>query len=251
MSIGGIASYTAQIAQIKAASSVTQKTTDSGDKSFAEIAVTKTIETAKTTSAKSVSTAGMTMDEYKSYVHQRIDYMVQNRHPSQALSSYAINISEEAFEAMKNDPEYEDWVFNEALKKNLDFNDPWTALTGGSYHILNIGPTKETSSGQSWGVNYQKGYGGDIFDAQTGNSFYKNRVDTTAAERKAKDYWAEKERKKQKRIQDEWDEIFFRRKEMQERIQEMWLDKKYESVGGIDAASLFMSSQATPLMGLF
>lgn len=226
MNVSSMTGYAMQVAQIKASSGSKNQ---SDEVSFSEV-VTKEAgagsATTKTAGVKTLDPKEMTMEEYKSYVHHRIDQMVQNRHPSQAFCSYAINISEEGFEAMKNDPEYENWVFNEALKKNLDFNDPWTALTGGSYHILNIGPTKETSNGQGWGVNYQKGHGGDIFDAQTGNSFYKNRVDTSAAEKKAKDYWAERDRKKQMRLQEELDELWFKRKESQRRIQEAWLEQQ-------------------------
>ena len=260
--LGSIASYTMQIAQIKASASEAKKT---GEKSFQEMVAEKNpgnITVGGTSGAggvKTINPAEMTMEEYKDYVHHKIDYMVKNRHPSQALSSYAINISEDGFEAMKNDPEYENWVFNEALKKNLDFHDPWTAITGGSYHILNIGPTKETSNGQGWGVNFQKGYGGDIFDQQTGSSFYKNRVNTSAAEKKAKDYWTEKDRKRQRRLQEELDALWFKRKDAQVRLQEAWMEKETSgmktfsfSENSFDTTAVFTPAPAAFMMpGLF
>ena len=108
-------------------------------------------------------------------------------------------------------------------------------------------------------MNFQKGYGGDIFDQQTGSSFYKNRVNTSAAEKKAKDYWTEKDRKRQRRLQEELDALWFKRKDAQVRLQEAWMEKETSGMktfsfsgNSFDTTAVFTPAPAAFMMpGLF
>ena len=54
----------------------------------------------------------MTLDEYKQWVMNEISKMPVSDWASSTYSSGSIVIKEEAFEAMKNDPEYENYVLN-------------------------------------------------------------------------------------------------------------------------------------------
>ncbi|MBD5548750.1 MAG: hypothetical protein HDQ97_15415 [Lachnospiraceae bacterium] len=54
----------------------------------------------------------MTLDEYKQWVMNEISQMPVSGWVRSTFSSGAIVIKEEAFEAMKNDPEYENYVLN-------------------------------------------------------------------------------------------------------------------------------------------
>jgi predicted MarR family transcription regulator len=129
-------------------------------------------DTEKTGAAKTA--ADMTMEEYKSYIHDQISRIP--RHPSRLMDTVSINISEAGFEAMKNDPEYEKWVLD-GLAQNFAVNNPWTSMAGGCYHVINIGATKEDYRGQSWYAGFNNGKGKDSYDEKSKNSFWEKRAD--------------------------------------------------------------------------
>ena len=60
--------------------------------------------------AKAISTQDMTMEEYKQYIHDKISQIPIN--PTQSGYHWNIEITDEGFEAMKNDPEYETYVLD-------------------------------------------------------------------------------------------------------------------------------------------
>ncbi len=133
-----------------------------------------TAEVTKIAETKEISTKDMTLEEYKSYIHDKISSMPL--HPSQMNGSYSIQISEAGFEAMQNDPEYEKWVLD-SIKTNFDFNDTWAPICGGCYCILVFGATEDEGYGQSWYPGYQNGNGGKIFDEKSKDSFWERRAD--------------------------------------------------------------------------
>ena len=134
----------------------------------------RTTDVFQMTEAQAVSTKDMTLEEYKSYISQQIDNLP--RHPSQALRSESIFISDKGFEAMQNDPEYEKWVLD-TLKENFTFNDPWTSICGGSYGVHYFGATKEEYRGYGWYEGYQGGKGRDIWEEKSSDSFWKHRAE--------------------------------------------------------------------------
>lgn len=62
------------------------------------------------TFAEKVAEKGMTLEEYKVYIHQKIDSLYT--HPSQGRLYPMIEITDAAYERMMNDPEYEEKVLN-------------------------------------------------------------------------------------------------------------------------------------------
>lgn len=58
--------------------------------------------------AEHINTEDMTMEEYKSYFYSMLNTIPY--HPTRLNDDVVISISEEGWEQMKNDPEYEAWV---------------------------------------------------------------------------------------------------------------------------------------------
>lgn len=121
-----------------------------------------------------VSTADMSMEQYKEYIHDKISRIPV--HPSQAMDTVSIHISEAGFEAMKNDSEYEKWVLDR-LKQDFAFQDPWSSICGGHYVIHSFGAAKEEYRGESWYPEYQNGKGKKLYEEKSKNSFWERRAD--------------------------------------------------------------------------
>lgn len=123
--------------------------------------------------AGAFSAADMSPAEYRQYVYQKISQIPM--HPSQAMRSVSIHISDAGFEAMQRDPEYEKWVFD-TLKYDFAYNDPWSAVCGGSFSIHRFGATKEEYRGDSWYTGFQNGKGRAIYEKEAEESFWEKRV---------------------------------------------------------------------------
>ena len=134
------------------------------------------VEKSTTTAAtKAVSKEDMTLEEYKQYISDTISGFPL--HPSQAGESYAIRISDEGFEAMKNDPEYEKWVLDD-LKECFATPVPaWYQAMGGPsrYTIFTYGATKEDFRGEGYPVGVQGNKA--RFDSDADNSFWSRRAE--------------------------------------------------------------------------
>lgn len=126
---------------------------------------------ATTKSTKSVNSTGETgntkelseaeeMAIFKKEFYAEIDKIPRNR----TITNVAINISEEAFKNMKDDPEYREKILS-ALKRDL--TSSFAPLEASM--VLTVGATAKDYRGDSWsGVNNQS-----EFYACSQNSFYK------------------------------------------------------------------------------
>lgn len=123
--------------------------------------------------AGAFSTADLSLAEYKQYVYQKISRIPM--HPSQAMRSVAIFISDAGFEAMRRDPAYEKWVFD-TLKYDFAYYDPWSEVCGESFTIHRFGATKEEYRADSWYTGYQKGRGRAIYEKEAEESFWEKRA---------------------------------------------------------------------------
>lgn len=176
----------------------------SSEKSMIDVITDKYAETEKTENVmgtlktETVSTKDMTLDEYKAYISNRISGL--SIHPSRTLQSFAVNISEAGFEAMKNDPEYEEWVLG-YLEKDFMISDPWTSVCGGSYVVYNFGTSKEEFHAEGWYAGYQNNHGKSLYESKAENSFWERRIEN----KKRLEKQIEK-KQEQKRIREEMEE---------------------------------------------
>ena len=91
----------------------------------------------------------MTMEQYKAYIDQKIKQIPV--HPSRRNEMISVTISDEGYEAMKNDPEYEAWVLNDL---RLEWSQPGFYFGGSvrSYTTVCYGATKEECRKNIWNV---------------------------------------------------------------------------------------------------
>ena len=133
------------------------------------------IKAEQTAPANAVSkTADMSLEEYKQYIWNKISDLPMSA--SSQMESISIQITDEGFEAMKNDPEYEAWVLD-SLAQNFRFQNPWTAMCGGGYVVHHFGATKEQYHGESWYPGYMGGQGASLFDKKSKGSFWEQRME--------------------------------------------------------------------------
>ncbi|MCH5269632.1 MAG: hypothetical protein J1E83_02680 [Lachnospiraceae bacterium] len=136
-------------------------------------AAKKTAETSfaeKAAEKAAVSTEDMTLEEYKVYFQQKMDSLYT--HPSQRNYNPVIDITDAAYERMKNDPEYEQKVLNSfAVNKAVNFgnyipvfsymhiDDTWEKSYGYTQGMKENTPTSEKSSkglGEWWEERHER-----------------------------------------------------------------------------------------------
>ena len=129
----------------------------------------------QTAPAKAISeTADMSLEDYKQYIRNKISDLPMSA--SSQMQSISIQITDEGFEAMKNDPEYEAWVLDR-LAQDFRFQNPWTAMCGGGYVVHHFGATKEQYHGESWYPGYMGGQGASLFDEKSKGGFWEQRME--------------------------------------------------------------------------
>ena len=118
------------------------------------------------------STEDMTMEEYKSYIGGIIDSIPLDG--SHIKDDITINITDEGWETMKDDPQYESWLLGHT-KENLTFHNPWASFSvfDGTYFVDNFGASIEEHHGV--GIGKSSAYGKSIFDKGSEDSFWTKR----------------------------------------------------------------------------
>lgn len=90
------------------------------------------LRTSGNSTASAVSqTADMNIEAYQQTIREKISQMPLSA--TRQMESISIQISDAAFERMKNDPDYEAWVLND-LQEAFSQTNPWVATCGGGYH---------------------------------------------------------------------------------------------------------------------
>lgn len=151
----------------------------------------------------------LSMDEYKAYIYFKISQM-QRQSPQrlQRKNFVLVDISEEGFEAMKSDPEYENWVLGK-IKTSLNYENTWEKRDGTNYFILSFGEEKDDLEETFW-------FSGE-FDEWPNQ---KN-------ERKKESYWDSKIKRQRK-----FDKIYFekleKRRAFEKKLYEKSVQKKIE-----------------------
>ena len=118
--------------------------------------------------------ADMSMETYQQTIREKISQMPLSA--TRQMESISIQISDAAFERMKNDPDYEAWVLND-LREALSQSNPWVATTGGGYSVFYIGETKEQCHAEGWYPGYMGNQGAAIFEDKAKDSFWEQRME--------------------------------------------------------------------------
>ena len=183
INLGGMSGYynsfiqTVTENQMKRAGTGDSKGTVSGGKDSFASTIQSKIETSDACETKEtavVSTKDMTLDEYKQYVYDKINRI--SIHPSLLGDNLSINISEDAFKEMQDNPEYEKWVLDKlSFEMSSEFSSSSRMLTGKLNAMISIGASKEDYHSVSWSEGYQNGNGDKIWKEKSQNSFWEHR----------------------------------------------------------------------------
>lgn len=90
-------------------------------------------------------TENMSMTEYQLYIQSKISKLTSGSHRG---GYTAVFISDEGFEAMKNDPEYEKWVLNQI--KSGSYSSSCGRSGEKHYSAYFIGASKEETHSEHW-----------------------------------------------------------------------------------------------------
>ncbi len=116
---------------------------------------------------------GSTMAEYKASIFDKISQLPV--HPSHMVDSVSVHISEAGFEAMKNDPEYEEWVLNQ-LRESFMSSGSQSVLCGGDRRVYYIGAAKEEYRSESWDSSQQDS--DELFEEKAAGDFWEQRMES-------------------------------------------------------------------------
>ena len=118
--------------------------------------------------------ADMSMEAYQQMIREKISQMSLSS--TRQMEAVSIQISDAAFERMKNDPDYEAWVLND-LREAFSQSNPWVAATGGGYSVFYIGETKEQCHAEGWYPGYMGNQGSAMFEDKAKGSFWEQRME--------------------------------------------------------------------------
>lgn len=112
------------------------------------------------------------MERYKLAIYDKIAALPV--HSSNLSDSVSVQITDEGFEAMMKDPEYEQWVLD-TLRANFQYPDPWSGISGGKFMIFHFGATREECRTESWRMGFRNGSGQKLFNEKAKDSFWERR----------------------------------------------------------------------------
>lgn len=136
-------------------------------------------EIGETDEMAAVSPQNMTMEEYKQYIYAKISRIPT--HQSQAGWHWNIEITDSGFEAMKNNPAYEEYVLK-WIRNNFSYFDPFYSS---NYSILHFGATIEECYGVSWHI-------GSPYMQESKNSFWERRAERRKKLKEQYEDWLDK-----------------------------------------------------------
>lgn len=155
------------------------------------------------------SAADMTMEEFQTYIWQKIDSFPFS--PTRPYDEQTIKISDKCWERMKNDSEYEEKMMN-IIKEGRMYPNPFFGTgmgTGGVYWVL------EFDGGEGcWSHGFSKSFGGSTsaaksqFDRESAGGFWRTRT-------------------KKKKEQAQMEEMLFAKRKMMKEISDEIAYKRY------------------------
>ncbi len=139
---------------------------------FFDLAVLETAKKEGGDADHGVSTDDMSLQQYKKYISGRISAIPVD--PSRALESLAVRISDEGFEAMKADPDYEKWVLE---KLSTAWAQPKPLGVGGyaGYTTYSVGADEDSFRTTSVDLGDDKGSLVDQLKKDEGETFWERR----------------------------------------------------------------------------
>lgn len=153
------------------------------------------------------------MTIFKKEFYAEIDKIPRNR----TITNVAINISEEAFKNMKDDPEYREKILS-ALQRDL--TSSFAPLEASL--LITVGATAKDYRGDSWsGFNNNS-----EFNARSQNSFYKKTSDKKESQKELLEEYLEKRAQVKKQQQEMLNEKIAKQEQERSRLLQSWNNEK-------------------------
>lgn len=87
------------------------------------------------------------LETYKASFAERVDLLPI--HNSRVRDDVTVDITDECYEAMREDPKYEEWVL-ETIRNVVSTENPFASMSGGNYTSMHFGATRSHYSAHSW-----------------------------------------------------------------------------------------------------
>lgn len=116
----------------------------------------------------------LTTDEFKEVITDFISSM--SRHSSRANDSFAIHLTDDAFENMMTDKDYMNWVLN-TIQDSFDTEDPKASAMGGAFDVKYFGAAIKNYAADFWysGTDpFTSMYNWDTFNQKSNGSFWSD-----------------------------------------------------------------------------
>ena len=179
---------------------------------------------ATTKSAKSVNSTGETgstkelseaeeMAIFKKEFYAEIDKIPKDR----TIANVAINISEEAFKNMKDDPEYREKVLS-LIKRDMTGS---VAPAPDCSLVITVGATSKDYRADGWSVNNDS-----EFYARSQNSFYKKTSDKKDSQKELLEEYLEKRAQVKKQQQEKLNEKIAKQEQERSRLLRSWNNER-------------------------
>ena len=179
---------------------------------------------ATTKSAKSVNSTGETgstkelseaeeMAIFKKEFYAEIDKIPKDR----TIANVAINISEEAFKNMKDDPEYREKILS-LIKRDMTGS---VAPAPDCSLVITVGATSKDYRADGWSVNNDS-----EFYARSQNSFYKKTSNKKDSQKELLEEYLEKRAQVKKQQQEMLNEKIAKQEQERSRLLQSWNNER-------------------------
>ena len=165
----------------------------------------------KTSSTQELSEAEE-MELFKKEFYEDLSKVTNHR----TVSNAAVNISEAAFKAMKDDPQYREKVLSLIQRDLGDSYAPRNCSV-----LITVGATLNEYRGDSWPVGYDS-----EFDVRSQNSFYKRTSEKKDRQKELLEEYLEKRAQSKKQQQEMLNEKIAKQEQERSRLTRAWNSKK-------------------------
>ena len=190
---------------------------------------------------KTGSTQGLSeaeeMEQFKKEFYEDLSKVTNHR----TVSNAAVNISEAAFKAMKEDPQYREKVLSLIQR---DWGDSYAPRNCSV--LITVGATLNEYRADSWPVGYDS-----EFDVRSQNSFYKRTSEKKDKQKEVLEEYLEKRAQAKRQQQELLDEKAAKAEQERSRLEKAWAGSRQMAAASSSYESNMMTETAVNGDSLF
>ena len=177
------------------------------------------------------------MEQFKKEFYEDLSKVTNHR----TVSNAAVNISEAAFKAMKEDPQYREKVLSLIQR---DWGDSYAPRNCSV--LITVGATLNEYRADSWPVGYDS-----EFDVRSQNSFYKRTSEKKARQKELLEEYLEKRAQAKRQQQELLDEKAAKAEQERSRLEKAWAGSRQMAAASSAYESNMMTETAVNGDSLF